>query len=240
MLQRFDQENIELIIDTETGESFSSIRGMSRMLGISDAALRKYITANQIDLKIAQIPTTTGLKTANLINEDQMLDLISKYNPTLIIQFAKVGLRAYLHQLAGYHINSTTIAPQPPQTYIEALKALVVAEEEKARLVQENLQLKETVDELFEYSSIIRIAKYNMIRETAFNWRILKKTSLELGLEIKRVPCPRFEFKNLYPHQAWEICYPDAALPDGELILTIPEIKTACILQPELNLIYPE
>ena len=56
--------------------------------------------------------------------------------------------------------GTAAITPQLPQTYIEALKALVAAEEEKERLAHDNNRLKEVVDELFSYSSIIRIAKY--------------------------------------------------------------------------------
>jgi len=53
------------------------------MCEVSDTALHKYITANQIELKTAQILTATGEKTANLFSEFQMLVVIAKYNPTL-------------------------------------------------------------------------------------------------------------------------------------------------------------
>jgi prophage antirepressor-like protein len=111
--------------------------------------------------------------------------------------------------------------PQAPQTYIEALKALVAAEEQKLLLEAktkilevENQQLAEAVDELFDYSSIIRIAKFNNVSEKAFDWRKLKAASQVMGLEIKRVPCPRFETKLLYSHDAWRFCYPEMRLPE--------------------------
>ena len=108
-----------------------------------------------------------------------------------------------------------------PQTYLEALKALVESEEEKERLrlereslEEENQVLSETVDELFDYSSIIRVAKYNKVSEKNFSWRVLKKTSQKMELEIKKVPDPRFGSKNLYPHDAWRYAYPDVNLPE--------------------------
>jgi len=110
---------------------------------------------------------------------------------------------------------------QLPQSYLEALKALVVVEEEKqlllaekALLEEENHALAEAVDELFDYSSIIRIAKFNGVSESGFSWRSLKAVSIKLGKEVKRVPCPRYEFKNLYSHDVWRVCYPEYKLPE--------------------------
>jgi len=108
-----------------------------------------------------------------------------------------------------------------PQTYLEALKALVATEEEKEilklqneQLEKENELLSEAVDELFNYSSIIRVAKFNDVSETQFQWRRLKAVTLKMGLEIKKVPCPRYEYKLLYPHDAWRVAYPDISLPE--------------------------
>ncbi len=110
---------------------------------------------------------------------------------------------------------------QTPQTYLEALKALVAVEEQKVLLEAENTQLRsevtelsEQVDELFEYSSIIRVAKFNNVHEKKFDWRKLKAASTVKEIEIKQVPCPRFGVKNLYSHDAWRYCYPNVALPE--------------------------
>jgi len=108
-----------------------------------------------------------------------------------------------------------------PQTYLEALKALVASEEEKEilklqneQLEQENELLSEAVDELFNYSSIIRVAKFNNMLENKFNYHRLKAVSAKIGIEPKKVPCPRFEYKLLYHHDAWRIAYPDVSLPE--------------------------
>ena len=128
--------------------------------------------------------------------------------------------------------GTVSIAPtehQLPATYIEALEALVESEKEKERLrVQNELQaaqiddLEEDVDkyssladESFTHSSIVRIAKFNGISETAFKWRVLKAATKVAKLEVKRAPCPRFGEKLLYPHQAWAIAYPKAKLPEN-------------------------
>ena len=115
----------------------------------------------------------------------------------------------------------TSSAIALPQTYIEALEALVKSEKEKvliegekAILEEQNQQLAEAVDELFGYSSIIRVAKFNNVPETLFKWSILKGISKRMGLEVKRVPCPRFEYKLLYSHDAWRYAYPKMKLPE--------------------------
>jgi hypothetical protein len=108
-----------------------------------------------------------------------------------------------------------------PQNYKEALKALVAEvearerlEAEKTLLESENHQLSEALDELFDYSSIIRIAKFNKVHESSFSWRPLKAMSIEMGLEIKKVPDARYETKNIYSHDVWRVVYPNAKLPE--------------------------
>jgi hypothetical protein len=114
-----------------------------------------------------------------------------------------------------------TQEPTVPKTYAQALLEagrlaleLEKAQAEKALLEEQNEQLSEAVDELFNYSSIIRVAKFNNVSESRFKWQTLKAMSNRLGYEIKRVPCPRFEYKNLYDHDVWRACYPDVRLPE--------------------------
>jgi phage anti-repressor protein len=108
-----------------------------------------------------------------------------------------------------------------PKTFGEALLLAGKLEQEKEileiqnkLLEDENHHLSEAVDELFDYSSIIRIAKFNNMSETCFKWQRLKAVSIKMGLEIKKVPCPRFQWKNLYSHDAWRVAYPGVKLPE--------------------------
>lgn len=113
------------------------------------------------------------------------------------------------------------VSQSVPQSYAQALLEagrlaleMEKLEVEKALLEEQNELLAEAVDELFDYSSIIRIAKFNNVCETRFKWQTLKGMSRKMGYEIKRVPCPRFEWKNLYSHDVWRVCYPDMRLPE--------------------------
>ncbi len=120
-----------------------------------------------------------------------------------------------------------------PQSYKEALKALVAEveakeklEAENALLEQENHQLSEALDELFDYSSIVRVAKFNKVRESNFSWRSLKAVSVQMGIEIKKVPDARYEFKNLYSHDVWRVAYPGVKLPETTtLVIASQSIK---------------
>jgi hypothetical protein len=225
-LTRFESsDSIELVIDIETGEAFATQAGYARMSGLSKQAISKRCLkgVNQNELKTAEILTPGGLQGVRLIPAKQAFQWLIKDNPELAFKMGEVGATVYLHQLAGFKISSSAIEEKPktPQTYLEALKALVKSEEEKEllrieneQLAEEVEQLAEAVDELFDYSSIIRIAKFNNVCETNFNWRKLKNVSIAKKLEIKKVPCPRYQTKNLYHHDAWRYAYPEMKLPE--------------------------
>lgn len=236
-LTRYENDGIELVIDNSTGEAFATLAGYARMANLAKNALanrlsRGYKGVHKKDLKTAEIQTAGGLQGVHIIPADIIFDWLLDDNTELARAMGKAGATVYLHQLAGYKIESTitsTNSPQLPQTYLEALKALVESEEEKERLKaqtelqaaeideleEDNERLAELTDELFNYSSIIRVAKLNGVSEKSFKWRTLKAATKIAKLEVRRVPCPRFGEKLLYPHEAWTIAYPEAKLPEN-------------------------
>lgn len=149
--------------------------------------------------------------------------------------FKELGMLAKTSQgkqIRKYFLECERLAKQKttnntPQTYIEALKALVASEEAKEQLKLQNSILEnqvesltedverqaEIIDELFDYSSIVRIAKFNSVNEKNYNWRKLKATCEVLKLEILQAPDSKFGVRNLYPHEAWRTAYPDTKLP---------------------------
>ena len=110
-LSRYDQDGLELAINNETGEVFASIRAVARMTDKSASTIDRYVNGAfkgvaQMTLLSAEVNTPGGLQGVSLLNEDQILELVSKYKPTLLMQFAKVGLRLGLQQLVGYKVTS--------------------------------------------------------------------------------------------------------------------------------------
>lgn len=95
-----------------------------------------------------------------------------------------------------------------PKTYKEALLALIQKEEEKEQLVLQVDNLSTALDSLVECVSIIKVATKNKIKETAFDWRQLKRKSKEMGYAIKKAESARFEFQNLYHVNVFKACYP--------------------------------
>jgi len=157
-------------------------------------------------------------------------------HPSLAINLARWISPEFAVWCDGHIFNlmstgSTAIAHQIPKTYSQALLEAAKLAEENERLEAQNILLEqqneclsEAVDELFNYSSIVRIAKFNGISETRFKWYRLKAVSVKMGLEIKKVPCPRFVEKNLYSHDAWRVAYPGIALPETTT-LVIQSVK---------------
>jgi DNA-damage-inducible protein D len=113
------------------------------------------------------------------------------------------------------------VQQQKPKTALELAKeqvALLERLELQQQIIEDQekdlLRQAEVIDELFDYSSIIRIAKYNNVHENSFSWRMLKAVSIKMDLEIKKVPSPRFGYQLLYPHDAWRFAYPNVKLPE--------------------------
>lgn len=114
-----------------------------------------------------------------------------------------------------------------PKTYSEALieagrlaLELELVQLEKKELEIQADKMSETIDELYSnYSSIIRVAKFNNISESSFAWQRLKALSEKMGLEIKKVECPRFGHKNLYHHKVWREAYTLIKLPENDALV---------------------
>ena len=202
-LTRFEtKDGVELVIN-EVGESFATVRGYARMSGRDASTISRRLKGVGSDrIKEAEIITPGGIQGVALISEDIITDWIVEDNPLLAKAMLKAGVRVFLHTAAGYQLTSNAIVPTTPalpQTYIEALELLLASEKDKERLALENSmqaaqideleedvdRLSEIADELFNYSSIIRIAKLNNVNEKVYNWRKLKAASKVKGVEVK-------------------------------------------------------
>ena len=88
-----------------------------------------------------------------------------------------------------------------PQTYLEALKELVVVEEEKERLQLE-------LDRSKDWYSIKRVAALNGVSWKTFDWRRLKRVGSQMGYEVRKIFDANYGEVNLYHKDVWEAAYP--------------------------------
>lgn len=218
-LQLFGRSEIRFVEHPEGKYGFGIVAtDLASALGIIN---HRDLRADDEYKGVDSIDTLGGTQEVTVIWEPGVYQILSSSRKPKAKPFQRWLFEEVLPAIRKTGRYEITPRPQLPQTYLEALKALVAVEEEKQQLEaekrlleQENLILAEAVDELFDYSSIIRIAKFNNVPEKTFSWRTLKAASLKMGKEIKRVPDPRFESKNLYSHDVWRVCYPYFKLPE--------------------------
>lgn len=112
-LQRFDQDGIELIINTETGESFASISGYARMSGKIPSTISRRLTMSGLrekGLEQAQIETVSGLQQSMLIPINIVTSmLLSDYNQTPTQKLFESLVAIYKHQgldTSGFNLHN--------------------------------------------------------------------------------------------------------------------------------------
>jgi hypothetical protein len=114
ILDRFDGDNgIEILINTETGESFCSVNGYARMSGKAVSTISDRLPFGEDGNNMGQTLTAAGLRSVRLITEDQIVEWLPKDNPIAATHLLKLGVRMGLHQMAGYSISSTAVNPEP-------------------------------------------------------------------------------------------------------------------------------
>ena len=157
-LQRFDQDGIELIINTETGESFATVRGYARMSGKTHTTILRRLKVVDSDvLNHAQIQTAGGLQGGALIPEDLICQWLPKDNPAMASQVLKLGVRLFLHTIAGFQIKSDAIETNKQ---LESQIAELTAKIEKldyreVDYIDEILGLKDRIKELESENSTL-------------------------------------------------------------------------------------
>jgi len=110
-LQRFDQDGIELIINTETGESFATVRGYARMSGKTHTTILRRLKVVTPDvLNHAQIQTAGGLQQSMLIPINIVTSmLLSDYNQTPTQKLFESLVAIYKHQgldTSGFNLHN--------------------------------------------------------------------------------------------------------------------------------------
>lgn len=106
-LTRFESDGIELYINTVTGESFATAKGYSRMTGVEYDTIKR--RCQRGGHTTAQILTGHGERWGTLISEEIICEWLPKDNPKMASKLMKLGVRSFLHTLAGFEVKSTAI-----------------------------------------------------------------------------------------------------------------------------------
>ena len=128
VFQRFDRDGIELVINPQTGESFATQAGYARMSGIEYSTIRKRSErskgSDNISQKTAEIPTPGGIQEVTLVTEDQIAEWLPKDNPSMASKLLKLGVRMFMHELAGFKFQPQQAAQPKALNWKEEIAAL--------------------------------------------------------------------------------------------------------------------
>jgi hypothetical protein len=174
-----------------------------------------WLATKEAKESIAFLERATGIPVACLvIAENGVGTWVHADLAEIFAQWISVEYRfAVVRFIRGEKLKPKT-ALELAKEQVKLLEQLELQETQIKLLQEAHERQAEVIDELYDYSSIIRVAKYNGCSEKAFQWHKLKAASAALDAEIKKVPCPRFGSKNLYAHDAWRLAYPGYRLPE--------------------------
>ena len=192
-----------LVIASETGNEHASVILL----------VRKYVADleefGRVDLKSHRQERGGTPTEYAILNEPQTTLLLTYMRNSEVVRTFKKALVGEFYRMAEELRRGPATALPDFSDPVAAARAWADAYEAKIRLEQDNQLLNTIIDNEFGYCSILRAAQHLGVSETVFNWRPLKKRTLEMGAEVKKVPSPRYAYQNLYPISAFEFCYPE-------------------------------
>jgi hypothetical protein len=110
--QRFQKEQVTLLVDTTTGEVAATQGMIATICKQESTTIRYYLNKEGCRELLNDFPVmdSRGVEQLSKIyDEDAILKCILNYNSHLVPLFSKLGLRVYLHELAGFKVSSTAI-----------------------------------------------------------------------------------------------------------------------------------
>lgn len=163
--------------------------------------------ANLEEDELRSVTLTSGGQRREMtaLSESGLYALIFKSRKENAKRFRKWVTAEVLPQIRK--TGSYSVTQKAPQTYIEALEALIEAEKAKQLLLEDKTELEVRLDEAKEWYSVKRMEKLNFPRK--FDWRELKRESHRLRKPIKKVFDQNYGEVNAYHISVWESLYFD-------------------------------
>lgn len=114
-IQHFEQDGIEIFINSLTQEAFTSVKGYARMSNKDKSTIsRRLQGVAENQRKIVEVLTGGGLQGVASISEDLITEWLPSDNPEMTKKFLKWGVRGFLHKLAGYQEAKNQPVKQEP------------------------------------------------------------------------------------------------------------------------------
>lgn len=179
-------------------------KDVCEILGISNSRNavgripEKYVRVHSVD-------TNGGIRNFSIISEAGLYRLVlrsDKPQAEPFIDWVTAEVLPQIRKTGSYSVTQKT-----PQTYIEALEALIEAEKAKQLLLEDKTELEVRLDEAKEWYSIKRMEKLNPGKK--FLWGLLKRESHRLRKPIKKVFDQNYGEVNAYHFSVWESLYFD-------------------------------
>ena len=208
-------DGIELVIDVSTGEAFASQSGYARMSGKDKSTISRRLSLVEFDnVKTAEVLTTQGLRTVALIPAKTVFKWMIKDNPDLAEKMGECGATVYLHQLAGYKIESKPepqdsadmfmLVAQQFKAHTERMKAIESSQLALERRI-EAIQCEQArwEDSSGQWFSVLAFGILHGIKlplqQAAALGRSATKICLARGIQKNTTSDPRFGTVGLYP-----------------------------------------
>lgn len=225
-LTRFtNQDGIELVIDCMTGVVYVTALGYAILAKKS----KRTILNRCKTLGLTEVQKA-GQYRCVLIPADIVFKWLIKDNVELAEIVGIIGITNYLYQLVGNRVSKMIIpiASELPQTYTEALRALLASKEKEEELLTENLSQATEIAELkkngtrldasnkpfkSDYFSILQIVEFSGLSGRLFNWQKLNTASKAKRFKVRQQHCSTYGVRNFYHREAWKLAYPDLRLP---------------------------
>lgn len=194
----FNDDGLELVVNTTTGLAYASISAAARMLETPRRTIQDAISrgADIYEIINAQIPTSGGLQGCGLVPAGVVFKLAFRYHPVLAQKMGEAGANLYMLKLAGYEPKIVE-TPQIPTDYASALR--LAADEHEARLIAESqlaiaaaqlesnaplveyataVQASDTAIDLGEYAKMIGTGRTRLLRAMREAGVVMKNSTI--------------------------------------------------------------